>query len=114
MSPGRYGGSEKRRAPRFSKRFIAEMEYEGNIHEIRTINISQHGVLIPKRLPPPLGSRVKVHLTIRNEKAVFEGIVKRHTKCLINKVQTTGIAIEISSAEYRAFVRDKILVPDAD
>jgi len=114
MAAGRYGGPDKRRGPRFSKRFIAEMEYEGNIHEIRTINISEHGVLIPKRLPPPVGTRVKVYLTIRNEKAVFEGIVKRHTKCLVNKVQTIGIGIDISSPEYRAFVKDKILVTDAD
>lgn len=97
MAAGRYGGSDRRRGPRFPKRFMAAIEYEGKIHEIRTVNISEYGVLIPKRIPPPVGTRVKVYLTIRNEKAVFEGVVKRHTKCLVNKVQTNGIGIDISS-----------------
>jgi len=114
MAAGRYGGSEKRRSRRFSKRFKVEMEYEGKIHEIRTIDISEHGVLIPKRIPPPVGTRVTIYLTIRDEKAVFEGVVKRLAKCLVNRVQTTGIGIDISSPEYQEFVKDKILLSDKD
>lgn len=114
MAAGRYGGLEKRRSTRFPKRFKAEMEYEGIIHEIRTIDISEHGVLIPKRIPPPVGTCVKVYLTIRDDKAVFEGVVTRLTKCLVNRVQTIGIGIDISSPEYQEFVKDKILVTDID
>lgn len=110
MIKGRYGGPEKRRSPRLSKRFIATIEYEGKVHEIRTIDISEHGVLIPKRIPPPLGTLVKVCLTIRDETSSFQGVVKRHTKCLFNGVETVGVGIEFSSLEYQEFVKDKILI----
>ncbi len=114
MGIGRYGGLNKRRSARYPKRFMAEMEYDGSIHEIRTIDISEHGVLIPKRIPPPIGAHVKIHLTIRDEKTVFEGVVKRLSKCLINRVQTVGIGIDISSPEYKEFVKDKILITGDD
>lgn len=110
MIKGRYGGQEKRRSPRLQKMFIATIEYEGNVHEIRTIDISEHGVLIPKRIPPPVGTHVKVCLTMRGETSAFEGVVKRHTKCLFNGVETVGIGIEFSSLEYQQFVKDKILI----
>ena len=107
---GRYGGPDKRRSPRHDRRFMATMEYQGNIHEIRTIDISEHGVLIPKRIPPPIGTYVKLTLTIRDEASEFEGIVKRHTKCLVNGVESVGVGIDISSNEYREFVKNKILI----
>ena len=110
MVKGRYGGLEKRRSPRHPKKFIAKIEYEGKVHEIRTIDISEHGVLIPKRIPPPVGTLVKVCLTIRDETSSFEGVVKRHTKCLFYGVETVGIGIEFSSPEYQEFVKDKILI----
>jgi hypothetical protein len=80
MIKGRYGGQEKRRSPRLQKMFIATIEYEGKVHEIRTIDISEHGVLIPKRIPPPVGTHVKVCLTMRGEKSAFEGVVKKTYK----------------------------------
>jgi len=110
MTKGRYGGPERRRSPRLSKRFMATMEYEGKVHEIRTVDISEHGVLIPKRVPPPVGTHVKVCLTMRNEVCAFEGVVKRHTKCLFNGVETIGMGIEFSSPEYQEFVKNKILI----
>ena len=110
MIKGRYGGQEKRKSPRLPKMFIATIEYEGKVHEIRTIDISEHGVLIPKRIPPPVGTHVKVCLTMRGETSVFEGVVKRHTKCLFNGVETVGIGIEFPSLEYQQFVKDKILI----
>jgi hypothetical protein len=110
MIKGRYGGPDKRRSPRLEKRFVATIGYEGKVHEIRTIDILEHGVLIPKRLPPPMGTQVTVCLTIRGETSAFEGVVKRHTKCLFNGMETVGIGIEISSPEYQEFVKDKILI----
>jgi len=94
MAKGRYGDLEKRRSPRHPKKFIAKKEYEGKVHEIRTIDISEHGVLLPKRLPPSVGTHVKVFLTMRGEETSFTGIVKRHTKCLFNGVETVGVGIE--------------------
>ena len=110
MTKGRYGGPEKRRSPRLPKRFIATIEYEGKVHEIRTVDISEHGILIPKRIPPPVGTLVKVCLTLRDETSSFEGVVKSHTKCLFNGVETVGIGIELSSPEYQEFVKDKIVI----
>ena len=107
---GRYGGPEKRRSPRHDRRFHVLLEYEGKAYEIRTIDISKHGVLIPRRLPPPVGTPIKLTLTIRGEISAFEGIVKRHTKCLLNGVQSTGIGIDFASTEYQEFVKDKILL----
>lgn len=107
---GRYGGPENRKSPRLGRRFIAVLECEGESYDIRTIDISKHGVLIPRRLPPPVGTTVKLTLTIRDEISTFEGTVKRHTKCLVNGVQTTGIGIEFSSPEYQEFVKDKIII----
>ncbi|HYA14134.1 MAG TPA: PilZ domain-containing protein [Syntrophales bacterium] len=105
MIIGRYGGPEKRRSPRFPKRLVATIEYEGKVHEIRTIDISEEGALIPKRIPPPVGTRVKVCLTIRGETSAFEGVVKRHTKCRFNGVETVGVGIEFSLPEYQEFVK---------
>lgn len=109
-APGRYGGPERRRSLRHEKRFQAVLVYEGQTHEIRTINISHHGVLIPRRTPPPVGTAVRLTLTIRGDTAAFEGVVARHTTCVINGVQTTGIGIDISTEEYQAFVKDKIVI----
>jgi hypothetical protein len=105
-----HDGPEKRRSLRYDKRFQVTLEFEGAVHEVRTIDISKHGVLIPRRLPPPVGTNVKLTLKIRDEIASFEGTVKRYTKCLVNGVQTTGVGIEFSSPEYEEFVKDKILI----
>jgi hypothetical protein len=86
------------------------LEYEGKNHEIRTIDISDHGVLIPIRIPPPLGTHIKLTLTIRGETSIFGGVVIRHTKCLVNGVQTTGVGINILSPEYQDFVKNKISI----
>jgi len=110
VTKGRYGGPESRRSPRYDRRFRVLLEYEGSNHEIRTIDISEHGVLIPRRIPPPIGTRLKLTLTIRDETSIFEGVVIRHTKCLVNGVQTTGVGIDVISPEYRDFVKDKILI----
>lgn len=107
---GRYGGSDKRRSPRQERRFLVTIEYEGKTYEIRTIDISEHGVLIPKRVPPPIGTHVKLTLTIRDETSIFEGVVKRHTKYLLNGVETVGVGIDFSSIEYQAFVKNKISI----
>jgi hypothetical protein len=103
-------GQEKRRSRRHNKRFQVVLEFDGQIHEIRTIDISKHGVLIPRRVPPPLGTHVKLTLKIRDEIATFEGIVKRYTKCLVNGVQTPGVGIDFSSPAYEEFVKDRILI----
>jgi hypothetical protein len=105
---GRYGGPDKRRSPRREKRFVAVLEYEGRAYEIRTIDISEHGVLVPRRVPPPVGTQVKLTLTLRDETSVFNGEVKRHTKCLVNGVETIGVGIDFSSSEYQEFVENKI------
>ena len=107
---GRYGGPDKRRSPRHDRRFMVTMEYEGKTHEIRTIDLSEHGVLIPKRMPPPIGTWVKLTLTVRDEASEFEGVVKRHTKCLVNGVESVGVGIDIPSNEYREFVKSKIII----
>jgi hypothetical protein len=110
MRKGLYGSPERRRSPRHDRRFRVILEYEGKTLEMRTIDISKHGVLFPSRMPPLVGTRVKVTLTIREETALFEGIVKRHTKCRFNGVRTTGVGIDFSSPEYQDFVKDKILL----
>ena len=110
MMKSRYGGEENRRSPRHNRRFMATMEYEGKSHEIRTIDVSEHGVLIPKRVPPPIGTHVKLTLTIRGETSVFEGVIIRHARYKINGVETVGIGIDFPSVEYREFVKDKILI----
>jgi len=109
MTKGWYGGPEKRRSSRHGRRFVVTMEYKGETHEIRTIDISEHGVLIPKRKPPAIGTRVKLSLTIRDETSQFEGIVKRHSKCLVNGVETVGVGIDFSSLDYQEFVKNRIL-----
>ncbi|HYQ47666.1 MAG TPA: PilZ domain-containing protein [Thermodesulfovibrionales bacterium] len=114
MSEGKrkslYHGPQKRRSTRYDKKFLVRLEYEDNVYEVRTIDISCHGVLIPRRSPPPVGTTVKLTLTIRGESSSFEGTIKRHTKCLVNGVQTTAIGIDFSSPEYEAFVKDKIII----
>jgi hypothetical protein len=105
-----HDGPEKRRSLRHDKKFQVKLEFAGGIYEVRTIDISKHGVLIPRRLPPPIGTNVKLTLKIRDEIATFEGVVKRHTKRLVNGVRTTGVGIDFSSPEYEAFVKDKILI----
>ena len=105
MTKGRFGGSEKRRSPRYYRRLSVLLEYDGTTYEMRTIDISKHGVLIPRRMPPPIGATVTLTLTIRDNRSIFEGIVKRHTKCLVNGVHTVGIGIDISSPEYLEFVK---------
>ena len=110
ITRGRYGGPQKRRSPRHEKRFRVTLEYEGKNYEIRTINISEHGILIPRRLPPPIGTQIKLTLSIKEETSLFEGVVKRHTVCLLNGVKSTAIGIDISSPGYQEFVKDKILI----
>lgn len=107
---GQYIGLDRRRSPRYDRRFLVTIEYEGKPHEIRTIDISENGVLIPKRVPPPLGTHVKLTLTIGDETHIFEGLVKRHTTSFVNGVETVGAGIDISSNEYRAFVKNKISI----
>lgn len=107
---GRYGSPEKRKSPRHNRKFRAVLEYEGKNREIRTIDISEHGVLIPRRIPPPVGTHITLTLTIRDETSIFKGVIKRHTKCLINGGQTTGIGIEFSSPGYQNFVRNNIII----
>jgi len=106
----RYGGPQRRRSPRYEKRFRIALEYEGKTYEIRTIDISEHGVLIPRRLPPPIGTHIKLTLSLRDETSIFEGVVIRHTMCLVNGVETVGIGIDFSSHEYQEFVKDKIIL----
>jgi hypothetical protein len=89
---------------------MASMEYEGKSHEIRTIDISEHGVLIPKRVPPAIGTPVKLTLTVREETAVFEGVVRRHTKCLVNGIESVGVGIDISSDGFQEFVKRMISI----
>lgn len=110
MKKGRYGGPQRRRSPRYEKRFRVTLEYEGKTYEIRTIDISEHGVLIPRRLPPPIGTHIKLSLSLRDETSIFEGVVIRHTMCLVNGVETVGVGIDLSSPEYQEFVKDKILI----
>lgn len=110
MTKGRYGGPDRRRSPRYDRRFRVLLEYQGKTHEIRTIDISEYGVQIPRRIPPPIGTRIKLTLTIRGETSIFEGVVIRHTKCLVNGVQSVGIGIDFSSPGYREFVKDKISI----
>ncbi|MGD0884426.1 MAG: PilZ domain-containing protein [Thermodesulfovibrionales bacterium] len=110
MGKGRYGGPEKRRSPRHERRFRALLEYEQNTYEIRTIDISEHGVLIPRRVPPPIGTPVKVTLIIKDESSMFEGTVVRHTKCYINGVETTGIGVDFSKPEYQEFVKKSVMI----
>jgi hypothetical protein len=110
MAKGRYGGPERRRSPRYEKRFRAALEYEGKTYEIRTIDISEHGVLIPLRLPPPIGTHIKLTLSLRDETSIFKGIVIRHVMCFVNGAKTVGIGIDFSSRAYQEFVKDKILI----
>ncbi len=110
MTKGRYSGHERRRSPRYEKRFRIALEYEGKTYEIRTIDISELGVLIPRRLPPPIGTHIKLTLSLRDKTSIFEGVVVRHTMCLVNGVETVGIGIDFSSLEYQKFVKDKILI----
>ncbi|MGD1074572.1 MAG: PilZ domain-containing protein [Thermodesulfovibrionales bacterium] len=108
MVKGRYGGPEKRRSPRHDRRFRAILEYEDKTYEIRTIDISEHGILIPRRVPPPIGTLVKVTLIIKDVTSVFEGTVVRHTKCYVNQVETTGVGVDFSTPEYQEFVKSRI------
>jgi hypothetical protein len=110
MTTGRYGGPQKRRSPRHEKRFRVTLEYEGNTYEVRTIDISEHGVLIPRRLPPPIGTHIKLTLSLRDEASIFEGVVIRHTVRIINGVRSIAIGIDFSSLEYKEFVKDKIFI----
>jgi hypothetical protein len=105
-----YGTPNKRRSPRHNKRFRALLKHDGRIHEIRTIDISGHGVLIPRRVPPPVGAAVTLTLVIRGETAEFEGVVRRHTRRLVNGMPTTGVGIEFSSPEYARFVSERITI----
>ena len=110
MTKGRYGGPERRRSPRYDRRFRVTLEYEGKTYEIRTIDISKHGVLIPRRIPPLIGTHIKLTLSLRDEISIFEGVVIRHTRCLVNGIESVGIGIDFSSLEYQEFVKDKILI----
>ena len=108
MTLGRFGGPQKRRSPRYDKRFKVSLECEGKTHDIRTINISRHGIHLPRRNPPPIGSHVKLTITINNETSIFEGTVVRHANSLVSGIKTTSIGIDILSPGYDEFVKDKI------
>jgi len=110
MTKGWYGGKQKRRSPRHDKRFKVTLEHEGKTYELRTINISRHGIQLPRRNPPSKGSHVKLNITIKDETSIFEGIVIRHANCHVNGVKTTGIGIDIISPGYDEFVKDKITI----
>jgi hypothetical protein len=110
MTKGRYGGPQRRRSPRYEKRFRIELAYEGKTYEIRTNDISEHGILIPRRLPPPIGTHIKISLSLRDETSTFEGVVMRHTMCLVNGIETVCIGIDFSSPGYQEFVKNKILI----
>ena len=110
MTKGRYGGPDKRRSPRYDRRFQVILEHEGKTYEVRTINISRHGVQIPRRNPPPVESHVKLTITLRNETSIFEGIVKMHTNCLVNGEPSICMGIDIISPGYDEFIKDKILI----
>lgn len=105
-----YGTPNRRRSRRHNKRFRALLKYDGRTSEIRTIDISEHGVLIPRRVPPPVGAAVTLTLVIRGDTAAFEGVVRRHTKRLVKGMPTTGVGIEFPSPGYRDFVRDRIVI----
>ena len=110
MTRGRYGGPQRRRSARQEKRFRVILEYEDKSYEIRTVNVSEHGVLIPRRLPPAIGTRIRLTLSIKDETSVFEGVVIRHTACFVNGVKSTAIGIDIPTPEYQDFVKDKIFI----
>ena len=110
MTQGRFGGPEKRRSTRHNKRFKVTFEYEGKTYQVRTCDISRHGVQLPRRNPPPIGSNIILNITIRDETSTFEGIVIRHTNCLVRGIQTTSIGIDIISTGYDEFVKDKITI----
>lgn len=110
LKKGWHGGREKRRSPRHDRKFRVILEYGGENYEIRTADISKHGALLPRRNPPSIGSNVKLTITIRNETSIFEGIVVRHTNCLVNGVKSTAIGIDIISPGYYEFVIDKIII----
>jgi hypothetical protein len=108
MAKGRYGGPERRRSARHDRRFRVLLEYGGKTHEIRTVDISEHGIHIPRRIPPPIGTPVKLTIAINDDISIFQGVVVRHTKCLVNGVQTDGMGIDFSLPEYQKLVKDKI------
>ena len=110
MAKGWYGGQQKRRSPRYDKKLKTTLEYEGKTYEVRTINISRHGVQLPRRNPPSIGSHVKLNITIKDETSIFEGIVQRHTHYHVSGIQTTAIGIDIISPGYDEFVKDKIKI----
>jgi Tfp pilus assembly protein PilZ len=110
MAKGWHGGTQKRRSPRHNKRIKVTLEHEGKTYEARIINISKHGVLLPRRNPPSIGSHVKLNIKIMNDTFIFEGIVVRHGNCVTNGVMTTGIGIDIISPGYDDFVKDKITI----
>jgi len=106
----RYGGNESRRSHRQDRNVRVILEYQDYRSEIRTVDISENGVLVPRRLPPAIGTRVRITLIVGDTSSLFEGIVVRHTKCMVNHVQTTGVGIDIASPDYKTFVKDKILI----
>jgi hypothetical protein len=106
--------AEKRRSPRHERMFRAILEYHGKVCEIKTINISQHGVLFPIHPVPAIKTAVKLTLIVSGEPSVFEGMVKRHARCLSDGFETIGVGIEFLSPEYQEFVQDKIIIASAD
>lgn len=109
-SRGRYGGPEKRRSPRYDKMFKVLLTYDGKTYQIRTVNISLDGVQLPRRIPPPVGTQVKLAITIREETAEFEGFVVRHAQCLVNGVKTASVGIEVPTPGYSEFVEKRIFL----
>lgn len=112
--PDQQERSKKRRSPRHDRNFRAILEYHGKVYEIKTINISHNGVLFPIRPAPAIETAVKLTLIIGGEPSSFEGVVKRHARCLSDGVETIGIGIEFLSPEYEKFVHDKINIASVD
>jgi hypothetical protein len=110
MTQNRYAGPEKRRSPRHNRRFKVTLEYEGKTHDIRTIDISRHGVMIQRRNPPSIGTHVWLTITMRDETSMFKGIVIRHAISLVSGTKTNSVGIDIISPGYDEFVKDKITI----
>ncbi len=104
----------KRQSPRYDRSLRAILEYNSKVYEIKTINISQHGVLFPTRPAPEIGTEAKLTLIVGGEPSFFQGVVKRHARCFTDGVETLVIGMEFLSREYQKFVQDKIIIASVE
>jgi hypothetical protein len=88
--PHQRESSEMRQSPWYDRSLRAILEYNSKVSEIKTINISQHGVLFPIRPAPEIGTEAKLTLIVGGEPSFFQGVVKRHARCLTDGVETLG------------------------